>query len=176
MRLIISAGMPGAGKEEFLTAGMDAEVPFIRMGDVVRECYASSGAESKGLSVGEYAGGERKAFGPDIWSKRVMERVHSDLCIIDGCRSMDEINSFRRLGGDVYIIGIHAPRMTRYERLVKRGRDDAPADIAAFDERDNRELSWGVGNVLALCDHMINNMSDLDSFHKRSAELMRSLG
>ncbi|MBR5999322.1 MAG: AAA family ATPase [Candidatus Methanomethylophilaceae archaeon] len=175
MRLIISAGMPGAGKEEFLTAGMDAGVPFIRMGDVVRECYASSGAESKGLSVGEYAGGERKAYGADIWAKRVMERVKSDLCIIDGCRSMDEINSFKKLGGDVTIVAIHASPKIRYERLVKRQRADAPANIGELDERDNRELSWGVGSVLALADHIIDNTGSLEDFHRKSAELMRSL-
>ena len=175
MRLIISAGMPGAGKEEFLTAGMDADVPFIRMGDVVRECYAASGAESKGLSVGEYAGGERKAYGADIWAKRVMERVKSDLCIIDGCRSMDEINSFKRLGGDVTIIAIHAPPSVRYERLVRRQRADAPKNVQEFEERDSRELSWGVGSVLALADHIIDNTGSLEDFRRRSAELMRSL-
>ena len=175
MRLIISAGMPGAGKEEFLTAGMDADVPFIRMGDVVRECYAASGAESKGLSVGEYAGGERKAYGADIWAKRVMERVKSDLCIIDGCRSMDEINSFKKLGGDVTIVAIHASPAIRYERLVRRQRADAPKNVQEFEERDSRELSWGVGSVLALADHIIDNTGSLEDFRWRSAELMRSL-
>ena len=175
MRLIISAGMPGAGKEEFLTAGMDADVPFIRMGDVVRECYAASGAEAKGLSVGEYAGGERKTYGADIWAKRVMERVKSDLCIIDGCRSMDEINSFKRLGGDVTIIAIHAPPSVRYERLVRRQRADAPKNVQEFEERDSRELSWGVGSVLALADHIIDNTGSLEDLRRRSAELTRSL-
>ncbi len=175
MKLIVVAGMPGAGKEEFLTAGIEAGVPFVRMGDVVRECYAASGAEAEGLSVGEYAGGERKAHGPDVWSKRVMERVKSDLCIIDGCRSMDEVRSFRNLGGDVVIVAVHASPSVRYERLVKRKRADAPADMAEFEERDSRELSWGVGEVLALSDFLIDNMSDLDSFHAKSAELMRSL-
>lgn len=169
------AGMPGAGKEEFLTAGIAASIPFVRMGDVVRECYAASGAETEGLSVGEYAGRERKAHGPDIWSKRVMEHVTSDLCIIDGCRSMDEIRSFRKLGGDVVIVAIHASPSVRYERLVRRKRADAPANLDEFDERDRRELSWGVGEVLALSDYLIDNMSDLDSFHCKSAELMRSL-
>ncbi len=175
MKLIVVTGMPGAGKEEFLTAGIAAGVPFVRMGDVVREKYAASGAEAEGLSVGEYAGRERKLHGADIWSRRVMERVKSQLCIIDGCRSMDEIRSFKNLGGDVVIVAIHASPAVRYERLVKRKRADAPADLNEFDERDRRELSWGVGEVLALSDYLVDNMSDLESFHRRSADLMRSL-
>ncbi|MCQ2078502.1 MAG: AAA family ATPase [archaeon] len=175
MRLIVTAGMPGAGKEEFLNACRSEGIPSITMGDVVRECYASSGAESRGLSVGQYASGQREEFGPDVWARRVMERVQGDICIIDGCRSMDEVNSFRRLGGDVTIIAIHASPAVRYERLVKRQRADAPANPDEFRERDERELSWGLGNVLALSDHLVDNMSGIDEFHEKCAELLRSL-
>lgn len=175
MKLIVVTGMPGAGKEEFLTAGKDAGVPFIRMGDVVRECYAASGAEQNGLSVGQFAGNERKEHGADIWAKRVMERVTTELCIIDGCRSMDEIESFKKLGGDIVIVAIHASPSVRFDRLVKRQRADAPANLAEFKERDERELSWGVGNVLALADYLVDNMTDITEFHRKSADLMRSL-
>lgn len=176
MRLIVVAGMPGAGKEEFLSAGMAAEIPFARMGDAVREFYASSSAEERGLSVGQFASSERETFGKEIWARRTLEKMKGEsLFIIDGCRSMEEIRSFKNLGGDVVIVGIYAPPTVRYERLVKRGREDAPADIEAFNERDSRELSWGSGEVLALCDHMILNTGSLDDFHRRSAELLRSL-
>ena len=37
----------------------------------------------------------------------------------------------------------------------------------AFDERDNRELGWGLGNVIALSDILIINNSDLDSFREK---------
>ncbi|KUE74442.1 hypothetical protein AUQ37_00270 [Candidatus Methanomethylophilus sp. 1R26] len=46
MKMIVVAGMPGAGKEEFLSAGRAAGIPFVRMGDLVREFYAASGAEA----------------------------------------------------------------------------------------------------------------------------------
>ena len=72
-------------------------------------------------------------------------------------------------------MAIHASPKIRYERLVKRQRADAPANIGEFDERDNRELSWGVGSVLALADHIIDNTGSLEDFHRKSAELMRSL-
>ena len=51
MRMIVVTGMPGAGKEEFLSAGIKAGVPFVRMGDVVRDTYAQSGAEAEGLPL-----------------------------------------------------------------------------------------------------------------------------
>lgn len=176
MKLIVVAGMPGAGKEEFLSAGTAAGVPFARMGDAVRERYSGSSAEAEGIPMGEFASSEREKYGKDIWAKRTVEKMRGEeLFIIDGCRSMDEIRSFRNLGGEVVTVGIYAPPSVRYERLVRRAREDAPADREAFEERDSRELSWGSGEVLALCDHMIANTGSLDDFHKRSAELMRSL-
>ena len=66
MRMIVVTGMPGAGKEEFLSAGIKAGVPFVRMGDVVRDTYAQSGAEAEGLSVGQ--------FGPPINTRAPVEK------------------------------------------------------------------------------------------------------
>ncbi len=175
MRLIVVTGMPGAGKEEFLSAGIDAGVPFVRMGDVVREFYAASGSAEKGITVGQFADGERKSEGTDIWARRAIERMYGDVFIVDGCRSMAEIGSFRSLGADVRIVAVHASPSVRYDRLVKRAREDAPHNREEFDARDARELSWGVGEVIALCDHMTVNMSSIEEFHEESAALLRSL-
>lgn len=175
MRLIVAAGMPGAGKEEFLTAVRTEGISFVRMGDIVRDFYSSSGAASKGMTVGQFAGSEREVHGPNIWAKRAIDRMSGDIFYVDGCRSMDEIRSFRALGGDVVIVAIHASPDVRYARLVKRARDDAPKDLTEFNARDSRELSWGVGEVMALSDRMIDNMSELDDFRRRSAEMVRSL-
>ncbi len=175
MKILLITGMPGAGKEELLNVARSMDIPFLRMGDIVREFHATSGAAEKGLSVGQVANGERELHGKDIWAKRAIERMSGDLFLVDGCRSLDEVNSYRGLSDNVYIIGIHAPRMTRYERLVKRGRDDAPKDIAEFDERDNRELGWGLGNVIALSDIMIINDSDLKSFKAKVRKELEAL-
>ena len=74
MKMIVVAGMPGAGKEEFLSAGRAAGIPFVRMGDLVREFYAASGAEARGIGMGEFAGAERDAHGTDIWARRAVEK------------------------------------------------------------------------------------------------------
>ncbi len=164
MKILIVTGMPGAGKEELLNVARSMDIPFLRMGDVVREFHANSGAAEQGLTVGQVANREREIHGKDIWAKRAIEKMSGDLFLIDGCRSMDEVQSYRRLSSEVYIIAVHAPRGIRYERLVKRGRDDAPKNMDEFDERDERELGWGLGNVIALSDILIVNDSDLESF------------
>ncbi len=172
MRILLIAGMPGAGKEELLNVARSMDIPFLRMGDIVREFH---GLGSGGLTVGQFANHEREVHGKNIWAKRAIERMSGDVFLVDGCRSMDEVRSYRELSDEVYIIGIHAPRAMRYERLVKRGRDDAPANIQEFDDRDSREMGWGLSDVIALSDMMIVNDSDLDSFRSRVGEVLEGM-
>lgn len=172
MRILLIAGMPGAGKEELLGVARSMGVPFLRMGDIVREYHASSGTD---MSVGAFASSQREELGKDVWARRALERMHGDIFLVDGCRSMDEVNSYRSLSDDVMIVGIYAPPEARYQRLVKRCRDDAPRDIGEFEARDSREMGWGLSDVLALADVMILNDSDLESFKLRAAMTLEAL-
>lgn len=172
MRILLIAGMPGAGKEELLGVARSMGIPFLRMGDIVREFHAESGT---GLSVGAFADSQRKELGKDVWARRALERMHGDLFLVDGCRSMDEVRSYRGLSDDARIVGIYASPSDRYERLVRRGRDDAPRDLSDFDARDAREMGWGLSDVLALADVMVLNDSDLETFHSRVRSVLEGL-
>ncbi len=172
MKLILTTGMPGAGKEEFLLAASDSGIPFLRMGDIVREFHAKRSEEDRDLSVGQLANLDRQRYGFDIWAKRAMEKMYGDIFMIDGCRSMDEVRAYRNISDDVNIVGIFASPATRYDRLVKRGRDDAPKNIEEFQARDTRELGWGLGETMALADYMIINESSLEDFKRDVKKLM----
>jgi dephospho-CoA kinase len=175
MRVIVVAGMPGAGKEEFLTVARGMGLPFLRMCDIVREFFAACGPEDSGMTVGQFASAERDRKGTDIWAKRALERMSGDIFLIDGCRSMDEVTAYRRLTPDVRIVAVHSCPDTRYGRLVERARDDAPRNIGEFRARDGREIGWGLAETIALSDVMIVNECSLDEFHARSAEVLRGL-
>lgn len=172
MRILLVAGMPGAGKEELLGVARSMGIPFLRMGDIVREFHESSGTD---MSVGAFASSQREELGKDIWARRALDRMHGDVFLVDGCRSMDEVRSYRGLSEDVRIVGVFAPPAARYDRLVKRGRDDAPRDIGEFEARDSREMGWGLSDVLALADVMILNDSDLESFRHRASQTLEAM-
>lgn len=174
MKLIIIAGMPGAGKQEFITATHDLGIPFLRMGDIVRKFYVERSKEDKDLTIGQLASIDRKRYGFDIWAKRSIDSIYGNIFMIDGCRSMDEVKAYRAVTKDVSIVGIFASPMIRYDRLVKRGREDAPKNIEEFNERDNRELGWGLGTIMALADKIIINESSIKEFRQRVRELMEA--
>ena len=175
MKLIVVAGMPGAGKEEFLNVARDMDIPFLRMGDLVRELYPKRGDEDRDLTLGQFANIERERHGYNIWAKRALERMSGNIYLIDGCRSMDEVMAYRSLSDDVNIVAIHAPPRIRYDRLVKRQRDDAPRNVEEFDARDSREMGWGLANVIALSDHLIVNDGSLDKFREEASAYLRSI-
>jgi len=175
MKLIIIAGMPGAGKEEFLSVSREMNIPFLRMGDIVRECHSDRSDEDEELSVGQFAGIERDRYGFNIWAKRALCRMHGDIFLVDGCRSMDEIRAYRELTDDVTIVGIHSSPRTRYVRLVKRARDDAPSNTDEFNARDSREIGWGLAEVIALSDILIINEGTLQEFHRDAAIMIRGV-
>jgi dephospho-CoA kinase len=173
MRAIIVTGMPGAGKEELLQVAGSMGLPFVRMGDMVREDYAASGKASE-MSLGEFASSQRAEFGKDVWARRSMERMSGEVFLVDGCRSMDEVSSFRSLA-DTAIVAVHAPPSLRYARLVARGREDAPRSESEFLERDRREVGWGIAEVIALADVMLVNDSTLEEFRDAARRALGAL-
>jgi dephospho-CoA kinase len=170
MKLAVITGMPGSGKEEFLNVAAGRGMQFIRMGDIVREFHSRYDGN---MSIGEFAGNERKKHGYDIWAKRSIERLNGN-AVIDGCRNTEEIDAFRGLA-EVIVVAIHSPPQMRYERLVARGRSDAPSDIREFQERDEREIGWGIAKVIILSDAMIVNDADLEKFRDASRRVLDGL-
>lgn len=172
MKLIITTGMPGSGKEEFLKVCQKRGAKIIRMGDIVREKAKEFGLDGSDASVGTLANEERKRYGMDIWAKRTIPYVGGDLVVIDGTRGPGEIRAFRHaFGENLVVVAVHASSKTRYERLVARPRHDSPVTRAEFEARDRREFEWGLGEAIALADYMVINESDLKEL-KRNVDLL----
>lgn len=164
MKLIVISGMPGAGKEEFLNVAVERGLPFLRMGDLVRELHPLRGPEDADRDLGQFADIERERYGYNIWAKRALEKMEGDAYLIDGCRSMEEIDAYRGLTDDVNTVAIHSAPSVRYDRLVRRARNDAPKDIDEFNARDSREIGWGLADVIVLSDNLIVNEGTLEEF------------
>jgi dephospho-CoA kinase len=174
MGVFILAGMPGAGKEEVVSVALNLGYQVRRMGDVVRAEAAKHGVAP--TEVGKFAHREREIHGYDIWAKRIVPLVGDGDTMIDGCRGMSEVKVFREaFGKEVKIVAIHSSPSTRFPRLVNRGRSDAPKDLAEFEERDRRELGWGLGETIALADVVLVNEGDLDSFRKEAVAMLQGL-
>ncbi len=165
--IVAFTGMPGSGKSEAARIAHELGFKIFRMGDLVEAM-----ARDKGLSVGEVADSERKRYGNGIWAKRTLELLGGESAAIDGLRGRSELDVFR--GGcelDFRLIAIWASPSTRRQRLIRRRRDD----MEELEKRDARELSWGLGDSIALADFMIINEGRLEDFKGEVAGLLSSL-
>lgn len=175
MKALIIAGMPGAGKEELVAVAQGLEWNVVRMGDVVRVEAANQGVPTD-RSTGQFAHEQRQAHGADIWAKRTLQAMGASRTVIDGCRSQAEAVTFRReLGEELQVLAVHSSPRTRYPRLLSRGRSDAPGNWQEFQERDRREMGWGLGDLIATADIMIVNEGSLQDFKSECQEILRSL-
>ncbi|MHA1699341.1 MAG: AAA family ATPase [Promethearchaeota archaeon] len=155
-------GMPGSGKStaaDFLKDERNAVI--ICMGNIVREQVQNEGLPVNAENLGRMAEELRKKHGPGIIAELTAKKVESipdknALIIIDGIRSMDEVNSFRKRW-PLHILAIYSPPRVRHERLKKRKRDDDIIDDSYFQLRDSRELGFGIGDVIALADAAVIN-------------------
>lgn len=174
--IVLLVGMPGSGKEEFIKKAREMGIEVVSMGDVVRDFTRSLGLELNDKNVGTVANEERKKNGMDIWAKRTLERIKSEKCVIDGIRNKEEIDFFKsNLKEKITVVALLSSEKVRFNRIMARARKDDARNWDEFVERERRELSWGLGNVIALADHFIINEGTLDEFRKRVEDFLNGL-
>jgi dephospho-CoA kinase len=174
LRIIVVTGMPGAGKSEVAQAFRDLGIPVIVMGDVVREETRKRGLDINPENTRKIMLELRERDGLGAIAKRCLDSfqcLESDVIVIEGCRSIAEIDVFDDYADDVTIICVHSSPKVRYARLRDRNRPDAPPTWENFRERDIREISVGLGGVIALSDIMLINEGTLESLRIMSKEL-----
>jgi dephospho-CoA kinase len=117
----------------------------------------------------------RAEEGSEVLARRCLPKIkaiNSNIVVIDGIRSLDEVAEYKKEYPNLRIIAVHASPNTRYERLIKRNRSDDPKDWKTFVERDQRELSVGLGNVIAMADIMVVNEGTLKAFKQKLRQLL----
>lgn len=167
MKIIAFAGMPCSGKSEAVRIAKEMNIPVIRMGDMVWEEVTNRGLPLNEKHIGTLANQMREEFGKDIWAKKTLEKISTfektGCIVIDGIRNVEEIKTFKNeLGEDFVMIAITASDETRRKRFLARGREDDSANVQDLENRDKRELGWGLGTVIASADLVVPNERGVD--------------
>jgi len=159
-------GMPGSGKSLVVDVAKEQNYEVISMGDVVREETSRRKLELTPENVGKVMLALRREEGPAVVAKRCLPRIAAakgSKIIVDGIRSLDEVDELKRNLAKFTHIGVHAGPETRFQRLFNRARPDDPKNWEDFNERDMRELSVGLGNAIAMAERMIINQGPINA-------------
>jgi dephospho-CoA kinase len=152
--------MPGAGKST-IAEGLELKgYHIVNMGNAVRAEAKKRNLESTRENLGKLMLELREQNGPGAIAELIkpeIESSSSNVILVDGVRSNDEIQVLKKFG-NVKLLAIHASTGIRFDFLQKRGRSDDPKTQEHFEERDNRELGVGISNAIALSDYAISNI------------------
>lgn len=177
MQVMGITGMPGSGKSLVSEIAEERGALIVSMGDIVREEAKKRGEGSK-----ETAKNLRKEFGEYVVAERTIEKIKrleeegvENPIVVEGIRSNHEVDMFKENFENFIILSIFANAELRFKRLQNRNREDDSQDYAGFAKRDNTELGFGIGSVIALSDKMIINESDLESCKQKINEYFEEI-
>ena len=177
-RLVVCVvGMPGSGKSVVSRVAREMGFDVVVMGDAVRDVARERGIEPSGRAMRELMQALRHEGGPAVVAKLCFPRIDraGQLVLVDGIRSLHEVEAFRGRYGNVVLIAVHSSPRTRFKRLRARGREDDPRTWEEFRKRDEVELKVGIGSAIALADFMLVNEGTLEELEGAARELLEKL-
>ena len=168
-------GLPGSGKTEVAKSLATSGATIVRMGDVVWQELERRGRAITDANVGQLSNEFRKLEGMGAIAKRSVPLVEAAgkgkrAVVVDGIRGISEVDEFRKaFGKGFHLIAVWSSEKSRYSRIASRRRVDDPLNLENFREKDLRELSWGLGDALALADVLFVNEGSIAELRAKSA-------
>ncbi len=157
--MVCLTGMPGAGKSTIVSKLKEQGYETFNLGDGVRAEAKRQNLEPTGENLGKIMLELRQKNGPgavaELLKNSIQNSTH-EIIIIDGIRSIHEINVLKQTG-TVKLLAVKAATDTRFNFLSERKRSDDPLTREKFQERDNREIGVGLEEIIELADQSIEN-------------------
>ena len=172
------AGMPGAGKGVFRRVIQRMGYPVVIMGDAIREEAKRRNLKPTPENLGKIMLQLREAEGPAAVAKRCvpkLKKTKEEAVVVDGIRSLHEVEELKKHFPNFTLIALHTSPKSRYRRLSRRKRSDDPKSWETFMQRDLRELSVGLGAVIATADHTIVNEGTLTQLRSKIQQVLKEV-
>ena len=178
MKIIAFVGLPLSGKSTASKVAEEIGIPVVVMGDIVRMEAEKRGLKANDKNLSVIASELRKKEGMDAIAKRcipiIREKIREKgVVVVDGIRGIDEVKRFKKeFGEDFVLINIEAPLNLRFKRALERKREDDAETIEDLKKRDERELSWNMGEAMRIADITVENTGDLEEFKSKIREIL----
>ena len=175
--VVCLTGMPGAGKSTIVSKLKEENYETFSLGDGVRAEAKRQNLEPTAEKLGKLMIELRQKNGPGAIAeliKESIEKSNHEIIIIDGIRSIHEINVLKETG-NLKLLAVEASSETRFNFLTQRKRSDDPLTREKFEERDNREISVGLQEIIELADETIeNNNVTIDELVHSAIEIFQN--
>jgi len=173
-RLVGLTGTNGAGKGEVAKFLQKKGYDYVSLSDVIRDELKIRGLEISRDNLIACGNELREKFGPAELARRAALKIKRPT-VIDSIRNLREIDYLRRLG-DFILVAVDAPLEIRFERVMRRGRNESVCSLEDFRAKEELEKRNGeTGQQLEAClkeaDVLIINDGPLEELWQKLEEL-----
>jgi dephospho-CoA kinase len=176
LKVIGFCGLPGSGKSTALESVKSLGV-VVNMGDVVRNEAMKKKIEITDENLGQLARSLRIEGGEDIIAEKCVQLIkntQSEVVFVDGIRSVYELAVFRKYWKFPLIL-IEADEIIRHQRIIERAREDDSNSIVDIQKREEREIGFGLLDLIEKADYIINNNSAIKDLKKKTRKQIEYL-
>jgi len=180
LKVIGVVGLNGSGKDEVLKyLNQKYNVPFISVGDLVREIASKEGLDLTRENLDKITRRYFDKFGQGYFLKQVIERIRQNqwqICGISGVRSPQDVSIIREAFKTDFIlieVYISDPKV-RFARITARGsqRDQLSYEQFLRQDEASQEL-FKIRDTLKLADVAIPNNGTLADLHDRIEQVVQ---
>jgi len=181
MKILAITGMPLSGKGVLSDKLIEKGYKRVVMSDVVRAEMSKQQIPVTNENLRNFATDIRTNYGQGYVAKLCIPQLDKlklePVVIIDGVRSPEEVTVFKEAyGSDFILIAVQASLEIRFARLGRPDRaSEDPVGLEQFKWRDEKELSWGLGDVLITADYTIQNEGAVVVFEQKIDEFLEKI-
>jgi len=174
--ILLIVGTPGSGKTTAARIAESLGFRTIYASDIIREEIKSRDLPYTSETDRMISDWFHKNDRERLFVERLIPKLLPDtLNVIEGFRSPKQLKYLRELTDqEIKILSIDAPFEERLKRLIKRHRFEN-IDGKYLRERDQREFSLGLKELMNKADYRIHNDLSLAEFKERVKEILRGL-
>ena len=119
----------------------------------------------------------RNNQGEAIVARKCVERIRQlseKTIFVDGVRSKSELIEFRKYWKFPLVV-IKTDEKIIFKRIKERARLDDSSSLNNMKKRINREIEFGLRDVIKLADYVLINNGNIQELEKKAKELVKRL-
>jgi dephospho-CoA kinase len=177
VRMIIGlTGPNAAGKGEIANYLQGKGFVYHSLSDVLRDYATKRGIEHTRENLIRLGNELRAEHGPAVLAKETIKKL-TGKDIVDSIRNPAEVEELRKQK-DFVLLGVDAPVELRFQRAMKRGRNECASTLEEFKENEKREniknkINQQLNECLRMADKVIINDGTLRELHRKIEDILK---